>query len=686
MRKLLSLFMAAIMLMSLAPLALAREITPASVIDRIEIVGADLKPTTDKLPKDMEMGTMRAGGVSSSVEVSETSYWFDETDQYEADESMPFEARHYYSYCWVFTVKEGYELADSVTVTINGSADNYDVSTSDPRSGFIWCKPILCEADDGIITRVEIKNADITPFAGLTPADMGYGNMYADGSSSIISNTDGWWYCDSTMSNLEEEDTFEVGKRYSYCWLFELNSGYTVSSSTYVTINGSRSNVDEQSSDLEHGIIWCKSVICTEQDIEITVVDITNVTLNPPAGGRAGDYLDFETPFDLPLLTDDVYWFCDNYQTRLESDDMFEEGLFYSMCMIFEPMSGYTFADNLKVRINGSENNVGPEWTTITPAGYLIVWTTSHMCGASSEDKVIDKVELTGVTLTPPAGGRAGDYLDFEVDNELPVLTDDVYWWCETKHTRLSDDSVFEEGFSYSLRISLEPMSGYTFSNETEVYINGSKDNVYDTNLYEGILYISSTTYYCGTPSEPIIVDEVELSDVTIAPPVGGKVYDFRNVTVPDGAHYEVVSAIWCYASDGMELDMNYEFEADKEYCLHIVLFTEYGYNFTEDTKIFINGRDDLYQSSHTNVQPNILNICTVTAESVEAPSVMLGDLNGDGKVNTADAVVVLKISAGMVALDEKYQAAGDCNRDGKVNTADAVLILKYAAGMITEF
>ena len=39
-----------------------------------------------------------------------------------------------------------------------------------------------------------------------------------------------------------------------------------------------------------------------------------------------------------------------------------------------------------------------------------------------------------------------------------------------------------------------------------------------------------------------------------------------------------------------------------------------------------------------------------------------------------------------MIAQDENNSLSGDCNHDGKVNTADAVLILKYAAGMITEF
>ena len=67
-------------------------------------------------------------------------------------------------------------------------------------------------------------------------------------------------------------------------------------------------------------------------------------------------------------------------------------------------------------------------------------------------------------------------------------------------------------------------------------------------------------------------------------------------------------------------------------------------------------------------------------------PDFITGDLNGDEKVNTADAVVVLKYAADMITLDTNQQRAGDCNHDGAINTADAVLILKYAADMISEF
>ena len=65
-------------------------------------------------------------------------------------------------------------------------------------------------------------------------------------------------------------------------------------------------------------------------------------------------------------------------------------------------------------------------------------------------------------------------------------------------------------------------------------------------------------------------------------------------------------------------------------------------------------------------------------------PQSSVGDLNGDGKINTADAVVILKFAAGMTQLDDALQSAGDVNHDGKVNTADAVMILKFAAGIIT--
>ena len=62
------------------------------------------------------------------------------------------------------------------------------------------------------------------------------------------------------------------------------------------------------------------------------------------------------------------------------------------------------------------------------------------------------------------------------------------------------------------------------------------------------------------------------------------------------------------------------------------------------------------------------------------------GDVNDDGKINTADAVQILRYAAGMMAFDNAQNLSSDCNHDGKVNIGDAVLILRYAVGLITKF
>lgn len=69
---------------------------------------------------------------------------------------------------------------------------------------------------------------------------------------------------------------------------------------------------------------------------------------------------------------------------------------------------------------------------------------------------------------------------------------------------------------------------------------------------------------------------------------------------------------------------------------------------------------------------------CSSAALSNDA--VPAGDVNGDGRVNAADAVIVLKHSAGVnVSID---LAAADANSDGKINVIDAVTILKRVAGV----
>lgn len=63
-----------------------------------------------------------------------------------------------------------------------------------------------------------------------------------------------------------------------------------------------------------------------------------------------------------------------------------------------------------------------------------------------------------------------------------------------------------------------------------------------------------------------------------------------------------------------------------------------------------------------------------------------IGDINTDGKINSADALLVLQSSMGVITLTDTQKLLADVNEDEKINSTDALLILQYATGKITSF
>lgn len=63
----------------------------------------------------------------------------------------------------------------------------------------------------------------------------------------------------------------------------------------------------------------------------------------------------------------------------------------------------------------------------------------------------------------------------------------------------------------------------------------------------------------------------------------------------------------------------------------------------------------------------------------------LLGDVNADGTVDTADSSEILKFAAELRGFTEPESQAADVNQDGKYDSSDAVVILKYTAE-IEEF
>jgi len=64
----------------------------------------------------------------------------------------------------------------------------------------------------------------------------------------------------------------------------------------------------------------------------------------------------------------------------------------------------------------------------------------------------------------------------------------------------------------------------------------------------------------------------------------------------------------------------------------------------------------------------------------------ILGDVNGDGKVNIKDATQIQKFAAKLLDLTEDEKLRADVNSDGKVNVKDATAIQKYVAKIETGY
>ena len=69
-----------------------------------------------------------------------------------------------------------------------------------------------------------------------------------------------------------------------------------------------------------------------------------------------------------------------------------------------------------------------------------------------------------------------------------------------------------------------------------------------------------------------------------------------------------------------------------------------------------------------------------------EAPYVLLGDVNGDSKVDASDAYSIVMYYNEMIDLAEAQLAAADVNGDGTVDVIDAYYIILYYSEKISKF
>lgn len=77
----------------------------------------------------------------------------------------------------------------------------------------------------------------------------------------------------------------------------------------------------------------------------------------------------------------------------------------------------------------------------------------------------------------------------------------------------------------------------------------------------------------------------------------------------------------------------------------------------------------------------SVIIVCSLSANALAAIP-FYGDADKDGSITVADALAVLRISAGLTGCSEDDLVALDINKDGSVSVDDALIVLRAATGL----
>ena len=71
---------------------------------------------------------------------------------------------------------------------------------------------------------------------------------------------------------------------------------------------------------------------------------------------------------------------------------------------------------------------------------------------------------------------------------------------------------------------------------------------------------------------------------------------------------------------------------------------------------------------------------------TISGQAYKLGDVDGDGDINTLDAALLYAYVNGRITLNAEQLARGNVTGEGEINTLDAALIYAFVNGRISSF
>ena len=407
------------------------------------------------------------------------------------------------------------------------------------------------------------------------------------------------------------------------------------------------------------------------------------VGVDAPAFGCGPKYITddiLSEQYDL----DSMVWYGpidDSSAPLMKSTDVYVEGK-YKCRFYLDPAQGYTFNENSDCSVDGIICNVYSEKRDDGTTAYYA-----------------DRVYTVAYKGNVPEG-----ILDFEwkipSDTAPNVNLGNAY---------LGTDSM-DIPFEFKIKALPRSMAlaDYTVYGSTYIQVNsqsvyythtGDRVNLKDVATVPGRYYIyhelflldpegneiaTESVCYFVNVHHPLIINEVA---VEVTEPVAGLDAEIAFLNKTEGC--VVNNMYWYDITDGKHIELTESdvFEKGHTYQAEVWVKANEGYFFTTDS-------DGV---SNINAKVNGKNAEVLHASSDKAAGFtldftipnddfMLGDVNGDGKVNVLDATMIQRHIAQLITIDEDKLPCADTDKNGKIAIMDATAIQRYIAKVITEF
>ena len=280
------------------------------------------------------------------------------------------------------------------------------------------------------------------------------------------------------------------------------------------------------------------------------------------------------------------------------------------------------------------------------------------------------------------------DSTDFEISSGINYYSNNGIAWYDMHEIQVGTSTINCEPNLYAYTNAIEEeenndvqlsISTINKKDENTVNVTISQENVDTNNITFKILGANNTdvtSHFTITPAYENNQITIK-NDNTIAGTFTLKMYYEDKIISKNFVLNEIIQAL----NNKTKVNTNnitILVDKDKTYNLK---------NLTDSLSLK-NATIKVYNSSNSIVNQNTSPLGTdykvVTSNNKNYSIIIKGDVTGDGTVNSADLLKIVKYLKGSTQLSNGQKTASDCTNDNTINSADLLKIVKYLKGTTT--